>query len=71
MTCYPDEYPLLCCKIIKFQSRVFRTCRVLKFNVRSAQLKKNSHIYTCIDAVCFNSYAEQVLKTILFVMIDR
>jgi len=45
MTCYIDEYPSLCCTVIKFQSLVFRTGNILKFNVRSGQFKQNSHIF--------------------------
>ena len=50
MPCYSDEYPLLCCTIIKFQHLVFRTCNILKFNVPSCTIQpKQPYFYTRIN----------------------
>jgi len=72
MPCYTDEYPLLCCTIIKFQHLVFRTCNILKFNVPSCAIQtKQPYFYTHIDATRFDSYTEHVLMTALLDMIAR
>jgi len=47
MTCYIDEYPLLCCTIIKFQSLVFRTCKFVISKVSFAPFKQKAiFLYT-------------------------
>lgn len=45
MTCYFDEYPLLCCTIIKFQPWYFALAIFLNLTFRPAPFKQNSHIF--------------------------
>ena len=59
MTCYIDEYPLLCCAIIKFQPLLFWNCNILKFNVRSCAIQtKRPYFCTPIDDIAW--YDKQI-----------
>ena len=67
MTCYIDEYPLLCCTIVKFQWPAFHPYNILKFNVPIFDIQtKAPYFYTRFD-----SYTKHVLMAAVLDMIDR
>ena len=72
MPCYTDEYPLLCCTTVKYQSLVFRSFNILKFNVPFCAIQtEQPYFYTRIDGTLLDSYSEHVLMTALLDMIGR
>jgi hydrogenase-4 membrane subunit HyfE len=67
MTCYTDEYQLLCYTVIKFQPLVFHTCNIIKFNVPFCAIQtKQPHFYTRKTLTVVLKSAFSVLSQQLF-----